>query len=48
MIPGPSQPPITPYASYKSVYLEVIAVLHYNNCDGVIHSYALYACVSSK
>jgi len=27
---------------------KVIAVLHYNNRDGVIHAYDLYACVSSK
>ena len=29
------------------MYLEVIAVLHYNNHDGVIHACVLYACVSS-
>jgi len=28
--------------------MEVIAVLHYNNHDGVIHACVLYACVSSK
>jgi len=30
------------------MYLEVIAALHYNNHDGVIHACVLYACVSSK
>ena len=30
------------------MYLEVIAVLHYNNHDGVIHVCALKACVSSE
>jgi len=34
---GPSQPPI-PHAFYTSMYLEAIAVLHYNNHDGVIHA----------
>jgi len=43
MTPGPSQPPT--HAFYKSVYLEVIAVLYYNNHDGVIHACLLYACV---
>jgi len=28
--------------------LEVIAVLHYNNHGGVIHTCVPYACVSSK
>jgi len=37
-----------PHAFNKSMYLEVIAVLHYNNHDGVIHACALKACVSSK
>jgi len=44
---GPSQPP-TPYAVYTSMYLEVIAVLHCNNHDGVIHTCVLKACISSK
>jgi len=39
---------IFPHAFHKSVHLEVIAVLHYNNRNGVIHAYALYACVSPK
>jgi len=30
------------------MYLEVIAVLHYNNYDGDIHACVLKACVSSK
>jgi len=30
------------------MYLEVIAVLHYNNYDGVIHACVLKACISSK
>jgi len=30
------------------MYLEVIAVLHYNNHDGVIHACVLKACISSK
>jgi len=30
------------------MYLEVIAVLHYNNHDEVIDACVLYACVSSK
>jgi len=30
------------------MYLEVIAVLHYNNHDGDIHAYVLKACISSK
>jgi len=30
------------------MYFEIIAALNYNNRDGVIHSYALYACISSK
>jgi len=32
-------------AFYKSIYLEVIAVVHYNKHDDVIHPYTLYACV---
>jgi len=32
-----------PHAFYTSMYLEVIAVLHYNNHDGVIHT-----CVSKS
>jgi len=40
MTPGPSQPPL-PHALYKSMYLEVNAVLHYNNHDGVIHARVL-------
>jgi len=32
----------------SSMYLKVIAVLHYNNHDGVIHACGLKACVSSK
>jgi len=35
-----------PHAFYKSVYLEGIAVLHYNNHDGVIRAFVPYACVS--
>jgi len=35
-----------PHAFYKSVHLEVVAVLHYNNHDGVIDWYSFYACVS--
>jgi len=30
------------------MYLEVIAVLHYNNYDGNIHACVLKACISSK
>jgi len=30
-----------PHAFYTSMYLEVIAVLHYNNHDGVIHACVL-------
>jgi len=30
------------------MHLEVIAVLHYNNHDDVIHACALEACVSSN
>jgi len=30
------------------MYLEVVAVLHYNSHDGVIHARVLKACVSSK
>ena len=37
-----------PFSFYKSVPLEVIAALYYNNLDGVIYACALYACVSSK
>jgi len=40
MTPGPSQPP-TPSSILKSVYFEVIAGLHYNNHDGVIHACVL-------
>ena len=53
MTPGPSQPPL-PHAFYKSFDLEVIAALHFNNRDGVIHASDLYqnphiyAYVSSK
>jgi len=37
-----------PHAFYTSMYLEVIAVLHYNNRDSVIHACVLKACISSK
>jgi len=37
-----------PGAFYKSRYLEVIAVLHYNKHDDVIHASVSKACVSSK
>ena len=37
-----------PHAFYTSMYLEVIAVLHYNNHGGVIHACVLKACISSK
>jgi len=37
-----------PHAFYTSTYLEVIAVLHYNIHDGVIHACVLKACISSK
>jgi len=30
------------------MYLEVIAVLHYNNYDGDIHACVFKACISSK
>jgi len=30
------------------MYLEVIAVLHYNNYDGDIHACVLKACISSS
>jgi len=30
------------------MYLEVIAVLHYRNDDGVINACVLKACISSK
>jgi len=30
------------------MYLEAIAVLHYNDHDGVIHACVLKACISSK
>jgi len=30
------------------MYLEVIAVLHYNNYDGNIHACVLKACISAK
>jgi len=36
------------HAFYTSMFLEVIAVLHYNNHDGVIHACVLKACISSK
>jgi len=39
---GPSRLQL-PHAFYTSMYLEVIAFLHYNNHDGVIH-----ACVLKK
>ena len=39
--------PLT-HALYKSVYLEVIAALHYNHRDGVVQLYDLHAHVSSK
>ena len=45
---GPSQPPITSMHFINRCIWKVIAVLHYNNRDGVIRSYALYASVSSK
>jgi len=53
MTPGSSQPPTSP-CIYKSVYLEVIVALYYNNRGGVIHACDLWiithidACVSSK
>jgi len=34
-----------PHTFYKSMYLEVVAVLHYNNHDGVIHACVLKTCV---
>jgi len=37
-----------PHAFYKSMYLEVIAVLHYNKHDYVVHAYVSKTCVSSK
>jgi len=37
-----------PRAFLISMYLEVTAVLHYNNHDGVIHACVLIACISSK
>jgi len=37
-----------PHAFYTSMYLEVIAVLHYNNYNGDIHACVLKACISSK
>ena len=37
-----------PHAFYTSTYLEVIAVLHYNNHDGVIRVCVSKACISSK
>ena len=48
MTPGPSQPPITPMYFINRCIWKVIAALFYNNRDGVIHAYALYACVSSN
>jgi len=40
MAPGPSEPP-TSNVFYKSVYLEVIAALHYNNRYNAYHACAL-------
>jgi len=37
-----------PHAFYTSMYLEVIAVLYYNNYDGDNHACVLKACISSK
>ena len=37
-----------PHALYRSMYLEVIAVLQYNEHDDVVHAYVSKACVSSK
>ena len=37
-----------PHALYTSMYLQVVAVLHYNNHDSAIHTCVLKACVSSK
>jgi len=37
-----------PLVFYKSMYLEVIAVLHCNKHDDVIHACVSKACVSSK
>jgi len=37
-----------PHAFYKSMYLEVIAVLHYNVHADIIHACVSKACVSSK
>jgi len=37
-----------PHASYTSMHLKVIAVLHYNNYEGDIHACVLIACISSK
>jgi len=37
MTPGYSLP-LTPPWNFKLVYLEVIAVLYYNNHDGAIHA----------
>ena len=45
LVPGSLQ---LPHAFYTSMYLEVIAVLYYNNHDGVIHACILKACISSK
>ena len=39
---------IARFPLYKSTYLEGIALLHYNNRDGVIHACVLKASVSSK
>ena len=37
-----------PHAFYTSMYLEVIAVLHYNDYNGDIHACVLKACNTSK
>jgi len=45
----PSQPPTPSSILYIDVlYLEVIAVLHYNSNDSVIHACVLKAYISSK
>jgi len=48
MTPGPSQPPIIPMYFINRRIWKVIAALHYNVRDGVIHACSFYACVSSK
>jgi len=35
-------------ACYKTMCLEVIAVLHYNKHEHIIHAYVSKTCVSSK